>query len=353
MKLPRHMEMWLPWYVQSRAAGWFTRREPKRVWLTICDHYEPMWGRPAGEVADGRVALWRERWPELADEAGPDSRGAKAKYSFFYPQDEYDARFLDPLSELVGMGLADVEIHIHHDGEGRTAFIEKMAQFMEVLHERHGLLRRVDGRLAFGFIHGNWALDNSRPDGRWCGLNDEITILKELGCYADFTMPSAPDVTQVAMVNEIYWATDDPARPKSHDRGEVVRPGGSASGDLLMITGPLGFRWRERLVPRMETGEVAGNDPATEGRVQAWFRLAPMIGDDLFIKLHTHGTQERNSRVLIEEKNLVRMYQWVRAEAERRGAEVVFASAFEMYQGVRKAAGMGEVGVESAVEVRQ
>ena len=37
----------------------------------------------------------------------------------------------------------------------------------------------------FGFIHGNWCLDNSRADGRWCGLNNELILLRELGCYAD------------------------------------------------------------------------------------------------------------------------------------------------------------------------
>ena len=32
----------------------------------------------------------------------------------------------------------------------------------------------------------------SLPDGRWCGLNNELILLRDLGCYADFTLPSAP-----------------------------------------------------------------------------------------------------------------------------------------------------------------
>ena len=53
-----------------------------------------------------------------------------------------------------------------------------------------------NGRVVFGFIHGNWALDNSRPDGKYCGLNNEITLLRDLGCYADFTMPSGASPTR-------------------------------------------------------------------------------------------------------------------------------------------------------------
>ena len=47
-------------------------------------------------------------------------------------------------------------------------------------------------------------------DGRWCGLNNEIGLLCRLGCYADFTFPSAPSETQPAMVNAIYYSRDDP-----------------------------------------------------------------------------------------------------------------------------------------------
>jgi hypothetical protein len=51
------------------------------------------------------------------------------------------------------------------------------------LHQRHGLLRKdpVTGQVLYAFIHGNWALCNSRPDGRWCGVKEEIKILLETG----------------------------------------------------------------------------------------------------------------------------------------------------------------------------
>src|SRR5207247_2261842 len=98
----------------------------------------------------------------------------------------------------------------------------------------------------YGFIHGNMALANSRKDPSFCGVNEEIRILKETGCYADFSMPTAPCVSQTRKVNSIYYATNVPGLPKSHNWGVDVETGRPPSGDLMMIQGPLAFDWHNR-----------------------------------------------------------------------------------------------------------
>ncbi len=59
------------------------------------------------------------------------------------------------------------------------------------------------------------------PSGNNCGINNELLILKETGCYADFTFPSAPHPTQPSTINSIYYAKDDPLAPNSHNTGGV------------------------------------------------------------------------------------------------------------------------------------
>ena len=335
MKLFRNAQLWGPGYVKERLRRITQRATPplKRIWVTLADHYEPMWGGADLRTAQSRVALWRSAWPAIAANCQPDSAGNPPVYTFFFPEEEYAPTLIEPLAEMVREGIADVEVHIHHDGEGRQDFIERMAGFCEVLHNEHGLLRERDGRLTFGFIHGNWALDNSRPDGRWCGLNDEIRILRDLSCYADFTMPSGDSATQARSINTIYWCTDDPDRPKSYNAGVPVTIGGGIDGDLLMIPGPLGIRWRDRLLPRLETGELSYGNLATPYRVKRWVDLAPRISSDSFIKLYTHGTQERNSSVLLHD-GLNSAFTLLAAEANRRGCAVYFVSAWQMYRAI-------------------
>lgn len=334
MKLPRHAEIWLVPYLKDSWRRRAQPRKPKRVWLAITDHYEPLGMGASHQTGLRRVAQWRDLWPRISGEAPRDADGQPPQYSFFYPQEEYDREVVNNIAEIVRLGVGDVEVHLHHDNEHAETFRQKVTEFCRRLSEDHGLLRQQNGKTVFGFIHGNWALDNSRPDGKWCGLNGEIALLRDLGCYADFTMPSIPSPTQGRVVNRIYWCKNNPDnRPKSFDHGIETSPGGGVKGDLLMITGPVGLRFGERLLPRVETGEIAGYDLPTPERVRLWFDIAPVIGDDLFIKLFTHGAPERNLEPLLN-GGLSDLFRWVREEAERRQMEVHWATAWQMYQAV-------------------
>jgi hypothetical protein len=269
-----------------------------------------------------------------------DAAGSHPQYTFFFPQEEYRPWFIAPLASMAREGIADVEIHIHHNGEGQQNFVDRICGFQEVLFRQHGLLRKdTAGRISFGFIHGNWALDNSLPDGRWCGLNNEITLLRDLGCYADFTMPSGASPTQSRVLNSIYWTVDDPDRPRSYDTGYPVAPGRNAAGDLLMIPGPFGIRWTERLIPRLETGELASYDPPTPYRIRRWLDLAPSIGRNIFIKLFTHGAQERNSTMLLVNGGLDMLFRLLASECAKRRYELRYTSAWGLRQAIDVAAG--------------
>lgn len=327
----RNAHLWLPGYLQSR---WRRYREtpPRTVWVTIADHFEPLWKKPSATVAGGRVALWRREWPAIAGRHR-DTTGRPPQYGFFYPEEEYRPELLEPLAEMSRMGIADVEVHLHHDDDTGPAFVEKVTRFTETLHARHGLLRRHEGRLAFGFIHGNWALDNGRPDGRWCGVNDEISLLRDLGCYADFTMPAAPDPSQGGLVNTIFRVTDDPRRPRSYETGIPVVAGTPAVGDLTLIPGPLGVLWRPegRWKPRLDTGELAAYARPTLERIRLWLSVAPRIAGHSFVKLFAHGAQENNAASLLG-GDLDRLFTGLRQVCSEAGTELRYLTAWEMWQ---------------------
>ena len=273
--------------------------------LAVADHYEPYWGGADQKRALARVASWRRHLPDFGAELR-DSRGRGPQHTFFYPQDEYDPLVLDQLAAMRGEGLGEVEVHIHHQGETSAQLEQKLLAYADLLHHRHGLLR-VDphtGGIAYGFVHGNWALDNSRPDGLWCGVNDELKVLARSGCYADFTLPSAPSPTQTHTVNSIYYAKDDPQRPKSHDRGRPSQVGSPPWGDLLLVQGVLALDWGRRkwgCLPRLENSDLAGHLPPSPSRARLWVKHSPLVEGEprvRFIKLSCHGAPEQNHQAL-------------------------------------------------------
>jgi hypothetical protein len=307
------------------------------------DHYEPHCAGASMETAIQRVARWQEAWPRIADAAPRDAAGRKPCYSFFYPEEEYHPELLVPLAEMTRQEIGDVEVHLHHERETAEGFIRKVSGFCRRLRDDHGLLHDHNGRMVFGFIHGNWALDNSRPDGLDCGLTGEIELLRDLGCYADFTMPSIPSPTQGHVINQVYWCTGTPGKPKAYDRGIEATVGGGTQGDLLMITGPVGLRYQGRLVPRVEMGEIAANDLPTEYRVKRWLDVAPRIGGDIFLKLHAHGAREDNADALLgtptRAGGLEQMFRWLHEAAQEQEIEIHWASAYQMFTAVEALTG--------------
>ena len=109
----------------------------------------------------------------------------------------------------------------HHDNDTSDNLRNAIFEFKAKLHAKHDNLpiNKNTNEIQYAFVHGDWALDNSRKDGKCCGVNDEISILAQTGCYADFTLPSAPSDAQTKTINSIYYAKDDPIKPKSTPRG--------------------------------------------------------------------------------------------------------------------------------------
>ncbi|MEO6925816.1 MAG: hypothetical protein ABI129_04025, partial [Rhodanobacter sp.] len=344
----RHMSIWLGSYLRRRRPQ--HGNGPVHVMFCFVDHFEPAWGKVDLATQRARVDRWCRDYRTLAG-AHRDADGHPPQHTFFYPEEEYLEEHLDKIAALCADGYGEIEIHLHHDNDTQANFIQTIDRFNKLLHERHGALPRdpVTGQLRFGFIHGNWSLDNSRADGRWCGINNELILLRQLGCYADFTLPSAPSDTQTRMVNAIYYATDDPARPKSHDSGEPVRVGGKASGDLMIVQGPLGLNWRQRrfgIIPRIENADVRRACPPTPDRIDDWVSTGIHVEgrpEWVFVKVHTHGTQERDMDTLLGEP-ADRMHRHLeRAYNDGHRYVLHYVTAREVYN-IIKAAEAGKSG---------
>lgn len=348
------MHIWLMPYLADRfrkrvhVRRWCENEaandRPAFVFICIADHFEPKWQNAGPRLQAKRVSRWVKEYPRLCEHIR-DSRGRPPQHTFFYAEDHYEAHLVDQLAELCHSGFGDVEIHVHHENETGDKLRTRLENFRDTLHFRHGLLRRDDtGKIAYGFIHGDWALDNSHPRGRHCGVDNELTILRETGCYADFTLPSIPHATQTRTVNSIYYAIDDPLRPKSHDLGIRASVGQHPPNEgLLLIQGPLMLAAKNRkwgVLPRIEHGAIHHACPATLDRFYLWCQANVGVGGQpnwLFIKLHTHGCPESNADVLLGES--MRMFHKSLRDWSQRHPQMryCYVTAWEMAQLVRQA----------------
>jgi hypothetical protein len=300
----KHLGQWLPGYLahlaRSLAAG--RARRPRHLLFALCDHYEPLWHGAGEGQALARVRAWHESYPRLA--AGfRDSTGRPPQHSFFFPVEQYRAAFFDRLDELVRAGLGEVEVHLHHDRSTPSETRSEILAGVEQLGARGHLGRGADGSPRYAFIHGNWALANAHRDGRDCGVDAELPLLFDTGCYADFTFPSAPDPAQSNRVNQIYWPVGDLARRRSYAHGERARVGRRHGDRILMITGPLALARRAgRARVRLEYGALTAHDPPTRERVATWVAQHIHVAgrpEWIFVKVYTHGAGEDQAAALL------------------------------------------------------
>lgn len=313
---------------------------PRHLLFAFCDHYEPLWGKAPVEVGRERVRAWVDGYPRMAA-AYRDAEGRPPRHSFFFPGEEYRPEFLDDrtgLAALVKGGFGEVEIHLHHDGDTAATLRPKITEAL-ALYSEHGHVSRDDrGRHQWAFIHGNWSLANSRPDGRWCGVDDELPLLFDLGCYADFTFPSAPDPCQPDQVNLIYWPVGDLTKRRAADHGERARVGERHDDRLLLITGPLAMV-REGRRLRLENGALTGEDPPTPSRVRSWAAQNIHVAgrpEWVFVKVHTHGSIEKTSASLLGDGARV-MHETLAAMADGGAWKLHYVTAREMYNVARAA----------------
>ena len=285
-----------------------------------------------------------ERYPALA--AFRDSNGRPPRHGWFFPGEEYRPEFLDGLATLARAGFGEVEFHLHHDGDTAHSLAPRIREHLATFAQ-HGHLSRKNGGYAWAFIHGNWSLANGRPDGKWCGVDDELVMLHELGCYVDLTFPSAPDPCQPDKVNQIYWPIGDLTQRRAYENGEQARVGASYDDRLLMITGPLAFS-RKGMGVRLENGALTGNDPPTASRVATWVSQGIHVTgrpEWVFVKVHTHGAIEKTADALLGAAG--REMHAALQRYVRDGWKLHYVTAREMYN-VARAAMDGKVGDPSA-----
>ena len=337
----------LPWmarYPFERMANRLQQNafEKKHIIFTIADHFEPSWSAKGLLDLDSQLRRLDE-WYEIARKTGDilrDADGTKFRHTNFYPAEQYDRRILEKMARLQAEGLGETEIHLHHGVEKPDTaenLRKVLTEFRDCLAQEHKLLSRFDarGEPKYAFVHGNLALANS-CDGKFCGVDEEMQILAETGCYADMTLASAPDQSQVSMLNKIYECGFPLHEKVPHRRGTSLEAGRNHLQLPMIFTGPLVLNWTRRIkglpVPRLEDGALVNNQPMDLARFDRWKNANVTVkgrSDWIFVKLYCHGFFDYDQSACIGEAVREFFGKIIENGEKTGGYKVYFASARE------------------------
>jgi hypothetical protein len=311
----------------------------------LADHFEP-----AIDPTDGRkrvarteqlhrVEFWTREYPKAIDRLR-DDEGRPFVHTYFFPAEQYDEDQVEMLAAHCHAGWGEIEIHLHHGTPQRDTAENtrrQLAEFREHLAVRHGCLSYEEGssRPRYAFVHGDFALANSAA-GRFCGVDSEMHILAETGCYADFTMPSSvAHPTQIAKINSVYECTLPLDKAAPHRQGRDLVAGRPPTIFPLIVQGPLVIDYGRSLRSarlKIENGAITGHSPMTLRRLGLWKKAGVRVAgrpDWLFIKLHCHSMDPTQKDAVVGDAFHKFLDELVRS-APARQERLHFVTAREM-----------------------
>jgi hypothetical protein len=335
---------WLPSYAwQSLTRS--TPRGKVHLVVALADHFEPAIVPGSGRARASRSEQERrlERWcfdyPQAVD-SWRDHEGRAFVHTYFYPAEQYDRGLLDRLAEHCHVGWGEVEIHLHHGMDAPDTAENtrrQLVEFRDALVLNHGLLCFLNGSgpPRYAFVHGNFALANS-ANGYACGVDSEMQILADTGCYADLTLPAAAfHAAQIGKVNSLYECSLPLDCQAPHRQGQDLRAGRPPRIFPLVIQGPLMLdfdRHARNGIARLENAALTAANPPSLRRLQLWKKAAITIQgrpDWLFIKLHCHSMDPTQQEAVLGAALQQFLSEFVETAPQRQ--EVIhFVTAREM-----------------------
>lgn len=339
------MAKWLPSYFFQTL----TRSVPKgkvHLIFALADHFEPAIiphdGRARAPLSEqiSRVERWCAEYPTAVGDYR-DADGRALLHTYFFPAEQYEREQVEILAEHCRSGWGEIEIHLHHgvdipDTAGNTR--RQLVEFRDALVANHGALCFLDGSgpPRYAFVHGNFALANS-AGGYACGVDGEMQILADTGCYADFTMPAAAShPAQIGKINSLYECGLPLEKRSPHRKGRDLRAGRRAPQIFpLNVQGPLLLDFDKNArngFLRIENAALTAANPPSLRRLSLWKKAAIAVRgrpDWIFIKLHCHSMDPTQRDAVMGGAMRRFLSELIAGSADRQ--EVIhFATAREM-----------------------
>lgn len=329
---------WVPSYFWQAL----TRRSPRgpvHLVLALADHFEPAIvpqdgrARAPYDEQERRLEAWCREYPQLID-SHRDHEGRPFSHTYFYPAEQYDAGLIQRLADHCHEGWGEIEIHLHHGAytpDTAEKTYRQLVEFRDALASRHGCLSYLDGAgpARYAFVHGNFALANSN-EGRECGVDSEMQVLADTGCYADLTLPAAAfHPSQTAKINSLYECALPLSQRAPQRRGKDLRQGRTPQVFPLIIQGPLMVDFARFGI---DNAALTAPSPPRLSRLRLWKRAGICVQgrpDWIFIKLHCHSMDPTQEAAVLGQPTQQFLRELVEGAGDR-GEILHFVTAREM-----------------------
>lgn len=336
----KRIDGWLPHYIKGLFNHPKVTGKPIDIMFMFVDHFE-LNGK------EDRLKAWSIDYPAIAKKH-TDNDGHNPKHTFFYALDLMHEHELIAMKPVVDSGYGEFELHWHHENDSPTSFVEKLDAAMVIFHKHEYMLPyKTDQKACFSFIHGNWSLANSRGS-HFCGVDNEVELLMQQGCYADFTFPALFSEAQPPMINNIYYCSNNYQKSCYFEGRDAAVNKPVEENEFMIFQGPMTINWldwRHKWHPTFEDGDINSypthDDPK---RINAWMRQAIHVKgrpEWQFVKIFCHGAQDHKSVV---SDTTDRMFDYIEKHYnDGKNYRLHYVSAREAYN-IVKAAENGKEG---------
>lgn len=222
-----------------------------------------------------------------------DSDSRKFQLTFACSGRNSDSTTLHMLTEFCRRELGEVEYLIPWDFSSEASMREKLEQGLRRFNS-YGWMSTVGSEVRFAVVR-----ERNSGDRRETDLWRQVSVLSDLGCYADMSFPGVRSSWPQSRVNTMFMVTSADYEPRNES--DELMAGRLGKGGLLVIKGPSLIDWtdwRFTLKPYVEDGHLSPEAPPDPGRVDSWIRAnVHVIGQPnwIFVKLTIGGLNDAAS----------------------------------------------------------
>jgi hypothetical protein len=335
--------------VRWRAAIWMadyllSSPEPYKsgtrdVLFCFVDHFEPdgIWSSAEKLPLPRRIRRmrnWESSYAAAVD-SHLDSDGRSPQHTWFFPIQHSTSPVTEILSQWPRKGWGEIEYHLHHGRKWDANQVHQ--QIVEDLSRLRSLGACTHG---FAFVHGRFAL--AAGDLAECLVTNELDLLKETGCYADFSFPNLYTPAQPSQVNSIFYARST-GKAKPHNRGPEVQFSNSIPDDGLMLI--QGAMWMGFTKSVFDDSNLSLEQIPDPSRIDHWLASHVHVKGQanwIFFIVHSHSASE-NAQKMLWGGNMQHLWSALESRFKKAPWRLHYVSAREAYN-IVKAAQAGKTG---------